>query len=145
MGAVTGLEAKAYRNTGTWAVPVWSEVKNIRDATTNVEKGVADVSTRGSSWKQSKTTMKDGSIELEMVWDTIDAEFTALQSAFFNNTTVEMVFLDGVITLTGSQGLRADFEVADFSRSESLTDALKAKVKLIPARSANAPIWFVTP
>jgi len=129
-----------------WATPTWSLVDNVRDLTTSVEKGDADVSTRGSGgWRQHAVTLKDGSIDFEMVWDTADAEFTALKDAFFNDTTVEMAALDLLVATTGAQGLHADFNVGDFSRAEALEDALKVSVKLTPARTANTPEWLIIP
>jgi len=146
MAIVLGLDAKLYRNTAVWATPTWSLVDNVRDLTTSVEKGDADVSTRGSGgWRQHAVTLKDGSIDFEMVWDTADAEFTALKDAFFNDTTVEMAALDLLVATTGAQGLHADFNVGDFSRAEALEDALKVSVKLSPARTANTPEWLIIP
>lgn len=143
MAIVLGLDAKLYRNTAVWATPTWSEIDNVRDLTLNVEKGDADVSTRGSGgWRQHAVTLKDGSIEFEMVWDTADTEFTALKDAFFNDTTVECAAMDLAITVTGSQGLHADFNVGDFSRNEALEDALKVSVNLTPARTDNTPEWL---
>lgn len=146
MAIVLGLDAKLYRNTASWATPTWSLIDNVRDLTLNVEKGSADVSTRGSGgWRQNAVTLKDGSIEFEMVWDTADAEFTALKDAFFNDTTVECAAMDLLIATSGSQGLHADFNVGDFSRAEALEDALKVSVNLTPARTDNTPEWLVIP
>jgi hypothetical protein len=40
--------------------------------------GEADVTTRGNAgWRATVATLKDGSIEFEMVWDTGDADFGA--------------------------------------------------------------------
>ena len=146
MAIVLGLDAKLYRNTAVWATPTWSLIDNVMDLTLNVEKGDADVSTRGSGgWRQHAVTLKDGSIEFEMVWDTADAEFTALKDAFFNDTTVECAAMDLLIATSGSQGLHADFNVGDFSRSEALEDALKVSVNLTPARTAYTPEWLEIP
>jgi len=146
MAIVLGLDAKLYRNSGPFATPIWNLVDNVRDLTINLEKGDADVSTRGSGgFRQHATTLKDGTIEFEMVWDTADTEFTEIKDAFFDDTTLDMVALDLLVTTSGSQGLRADFNVADFSRSEALEDALKTSVTLTPARTANDPQWFIVP
>jgi len=39
MGARFGLDAKLYRNDGSYESPTWTEMKNVRDVTLNVEKG----------------------------------------------------------------------------------------------------------
>jgi hypothetical protein len=67
MGVRLGLDAKLYRNTGTYAAPVWNEVKNVKDLTLNLEAGEADVTTRGNNgWRATLATLKDGSVEFEM-------------------------------------------------------------------------------
>jgi len=139
-----GMEAKLYRNTGTYAAPVWVEVANVKDVTLNLEKGEADVTTRANQgWRATVGTLKEGSLEFEMVWDTGDPGFEALKDAYFNDTPVEMAVLDGVVTASGSQGLRASFSVTNFSRSEPLEEAITAKVTLKPTYAANPPEWMV--
>jgi hypothetical protein len=113
MPAKLGLDAKLYRNTGVFATPVWDLVGNVRDLTLSLEAGEADVSTRSNNgWRATVGTLKDASLEFEMVWDTADADFTAIRDAFFNNTNIEFAVMDGLITgagSSGSQGLRATF------------------------------------
>ncbi len=146
MAVVLGLDAKLYRNTSFFATPVFVEVDNVRDLTINLEKGDADVSTRGSGgFRQHAVTLKDGTIEFEMVWDTSDPEFEAIKDAFFDDTILDMWASDLDVSVSGAQGLRADFNVADFSRAEALEDALKVSVTLTPARTANDPQWFEIP
>lgn len=143
MALVLGLDAKAYRNTGTWASAVWVLVDNLKDVTINLESGDADVTTRGGGgFRQSVATLKDGSVDFQMIWDTADAQFTALQTAFFANSSVEMAFMDGLIATTGSQGLHADFSVTNFSRSEALEEALIVDVSLKITKSDNTPEWL---
>jgi len=86
-------------------------------------------------------TLKEGSIEFEMVWDTADAGFTASKNAYFDNTIIGLAVMDGPIATSGSQGLWADCMITDFSRDEPLEDAISVKVTAKPTYSANAPIW----
>jgi hypothetical protein len=46
MAVRLGLGAKLYRNTGTFAAPVWNEVKNVKAVNLNLEAIEADVTTR---------------------------------------------------------------------------------------------------
>jgi hypothetical protein len=143
MALVLGLNAKAYRNTASWASPTWDEVTNLKDVTINLEAGDADVTTRGGGgFRQSVGTLKDGSVDFQMVWDTADADFTAFKDAFFNNTSIELAFMDGAIATTGSQGLHADFSVVNFSRSEALEEALMVDVTVKITKSDNTPEWL---
>lgn len=138
-----GMEAKLYRNSGLYATPTWDELQNVKDLTLNLEAGEADVTTRGNAgWRATIATLKDGSIEFDMLWDTADANFTALKDAFFGGTTVEFAVMDGDILVTGSQGLRAEMSITGFSRSEALEEAMMVSVTAKPTYSANAPEWM---
>ena len=146
MGIKLGMEAKLYRNTGTYAAPTWVELTNVKDLTLNLEAGEADVTTRGNAgWRATVATLKDGSIEFEMVWDTTDTNFTAIQDAFFNNTDIEFAVMDGDVASSGSQGLRATMSITNFSRSEALEEALMVSVNAKPTYAVNAPEWVTVP
>jgi hypothetical protein len=77
-----------------------------------------------------------------MVWDTEDEGFTAIQEAYFDGTPVEVAVMDGDITTSGSQGLRATMAVTNFSRNEPLEEAITVSVTLKPTYAANAPEWM---
>ncbi|NLE37428.1 MAG: hypothetical protein GX621_05320 [Pirellulaceae bacterium] len=143
MSTKLGLDAKLYRNSGTYETPSWVEMTNVKDLTLNLESGEADVTTRGNNgWRATVATLKDGSIEFEMIWDTEDAGFTAIKSAWFGNTSIEFAVMDGGITVAGSQGLRATFSITKFSRSEPLEEALSVSVTAKPTYAENAPEWM---
>jgi hypothetical protein len=102
------------------------------------------VTTRGNNgWRATVATLKDGSIEFDMVWDTADTDFAAIRDAFLNRTAIEFAVMDGNITVAGSQGLRATCMVTKFSRSEPLEQAIMVSVTIKPTYSANAPSWLV--
>src|SRR5262245_57662656 len=146
MGVRLGLDAKLYRNTGTFAAPVWNEVKNVKDVTLNLEAGEADASTRGTGgWKATVATLKDASIEFEMVWDTTDDDFSVVRDTFLNRGGLELAVLDGDVATPGSQGLRALFVITNFSRNEPLEEAITVSVTAKPTFSANPPTWMTTP
>lgn len=146
MAVKLGLDAKLYRNTGTQPAPVWNEIKNVRDATLSLEAGEADVTTRGNAgWRATVATLKDGSIEFEMVWDTEDDDFGAIRDAFLNHTALEFAVMDGDIATAGSQGLRAACAVTNFSRNEALEEAITVSVTVKPTFSANPPVWMTVP
>ena len=144
-----GLNAKLYRNTGSYASPTWNEIGNVKDVTLNLESADADVTVRANNgWRATVPTLKDASVEFEMVWDTADEDFQAIRDAYLNNTTLEVLALDGPVSgagSTGNQGLRAVCNVTGFSRSEPLEEALSVSVTVKPAYSANPPTWHVVP
>lgn len=138
-----GLDAKLYRNSGVFATPAWEEMPNVRDLTLNLEKNEADVTTRGNQgWRATVGTLKDASIEFQMVWDPSDGGFAALQQAFFSNTPVELAVMDGDITDPDSEGLRASFDVFNFTRNEALEEAILVDVTIKPTYAAHAPQWI---
>ena len=145
MSVRLGLDARLYRNTGTYSAVTWNEVKNVKDLTLSLEAGEADVTTRGNGgWRATIATLKDGSLEFEMVWDTADDDFTAIRTAFLTNGHVEFAVLDGAVATAGSQGLRAAMAITNFSRSEPLEEAIKVSVTAKPTYSDHPPEWMVT-
>ncbi len=146
MAVKLGMNGKLYRNTATYEAPTWVEVTNVKDLTLSLETGEADVTTRANGgWKASKATLKDGSVEFDMVWDTEDAGFTAVQGAFFANAALEFAVMDGDIATAGSQGLRASFSVTKFDRKEPLEEAMTVSVTIKPTYAAHAPEWMTVP
>ena len=144
MGVKLGLDAKLYRNTGTHGSPTWNEVTNVRDVTLSLKAGEADVTTRGNNgWRATVATLKDASIEFEMVWDTDDDDFAAIRDAFLNRDAIEFAVMDGDIATAGSQGLRAVSVVTAFSRNEALEEAITVSVTVKPTFTVNPPSWLV--
>lgn len=143
MGAKLGMDCVLHRNTGSYASPTWNAIDNVKDVTLSLEAGEADATTRGNDgWRATLATLRDGSVEFEMVWDTADEDFSAIRTAFFAGSAIEFAVMDGPIATVGSQGLRASFVVTNFSRNEPLEEAVTASVTIKPTYSANAPAWL---
>jgi hypothetical protein len=136
MAIKLGMDAKAYYGeAGTTAT---TELTNIKDLTLNLETGEADVTTRGNQgWRATIATLKDGSVEFEMIWDSGDAGFTAIKTAYFTNSPLSLAILDG----ENGEGLDADFSITNFSRNEPLEEALSVSVTAKPTYSTRAPAW----
>jgi len=143
-----GLECKLYRNTGTYASPVWNEIPNAGDVTIPMSKAEADTSTRASTWKTRKGTLKDVSIDFQLKFVPGDQDFAALLASYMNNTPIELLALDGPVATTGSQGLRAICEVFNFQEGQPLEGAVMFDVSAKPtptfdnAGVLQAPSWF---
>ncbi len=139
MAYVLGLNAKMYRYDGT---STWYEIENVKDLTLNLEGATADVTTRGGNgWRQSVKTLKDGNVSWTMVYDTADADFTAIKDAFLNNDDIKLEILDGDRDTSGTQGLHADFSITGFNINESLEEAMTVDVTAVTAYSSTAPSW----
>jgi len=140
MAIKLGMEAVLkYKAGGQAGGGSWTALGNVKDVTLNLETGEADVTTRANSgWRATVGTLKEASVEFEMVWDTADAGFTAIKNAFFNNAVIGLQVLDG----TSGQGLQADFSITNFSRSEALEEAITVSVTGKVTYSATAPSWI---
>jgi len=139
MAIKLGMEAKLYH--GPAGATATTELTNVKDVTLSLESGEADVTTRGNAgWRATVGTLKTGSVEFEMIWDSADPGFAAIKDAYFNNTPIALAILDGA----GGEGLDADFSITNFSRKEALEEAITVSVTAKPTYSTRAPAW-VTP
>lgn len=145
MAVRLGMEAKIYYKVGgVGGSGTWTELSNVKDVTLNLESGEADVTTRANAgWRATVGTLKEGSVEFEMIWDTEDAGFAALKDAYFQNALIGLAILDGPRESSGSQGLEADFSITNFSRKEALEEAITVSVTAKPTYSTTAPVWKV--
>ena len=136
MSIKLGMEAKLYY--GAAGATAATELTNVKDVTLNLESGEADVTTRANAgWRATVGTLKTGSVEFEMIWDSDDAGFTAIKDAYFNNTPIALAILDEA----GGEGLDADFSITNFSRKEALEQAITVSVTAKPTYSTRAPAW----
>ncbi len=140
MAIKLGMDAVLnYKTGGVGGGGSWTELSNVKDVTLSLETGEADITTRANSgWRATVGTLKEASVEFEMVWDTADAGFTAIKDAFFNNTEIGLQVLDG----TAGSGLEADFSITNFSRSEQLEEALTVSVTAKVTYAGTAPAWI---
>ena len=138
-----GMEAVLnYKTGGQDGAGSWVELANVRDVTLSLEAGEADVTTRSNSgWRAVVATLKEASVEFEMVWDTADAGFGAVKDAYLNNAPIGMQILDGSSSGAG-EGLQADFMITSFSRSESLEEAITVSVTAKVTYSDTPPSWI---
>ena len=123
MAIVLGLDAILMRgpagSTGS------TEVKNVKDLTLNLESGAADVTTRATKgWRASVATLKEASLEFNILYDTEDEDYNAFADTDGNGT-----------------GLDADFSITGFSIEQPLEEALSVSVTAKPTASERAPQW----
>ena len=81
-------------------------------------------------------TLKEGSLEFGMLYDTADADFQAFQAAYFSNTPMALFVSDGAGT-----GLDADLSITGFNITQNLEEAMTIFVKAKPTASTRAPQW----
>lgn len=145
MSARLGLEGVLHRNAGSYGSPSWNEMPNVKDLTINLETAEADVTTRGNNgWRATVATLKDGTIEFQSVWDRDDDDLQAMFDAFLNRTSIEVLALDGPVSESGSEGLRATVMVTKFTKEEPLENAQMVSISLKPTYSDHAPAWYIS-
>ena len=143
MAAILGLDAKTYF-AGTIASPVFTdEVGPIKEETVNLEKSLADITDRrANGWRLQAGTLKEGTVDIQMIYDPADADFNQFEDAFFSNDQLVLAFMDGDCTVAGTYyGLLGAFEVTSFSQPRPLEDAIVVDITLTPVleSSTNSP------
>jgi predicted secreted protein len=141
-----GLNAKFYRNTGTYATPVWTEVTAIRDLTLADSMSEADVTRRSSGgWRETVATLREASVDFDMVNVQGDTQVADMRTAYAARSTVEFAILDGGVAVSGTRGLRSSCQVTKFELSQELENAQMYSVTIKPAPAANPPSEMVIP
>lgn len=140
MAIKLGMEATLnYQVGGQAGGGGWLELTNTKDVTLSLEAGEADVTTRANDgWRAIVATLKEASVEFEMVWDTGDAGFGAIKDAYLGNDIIGLQILDG----DSGEGLQADFMITSFSRSEALEEAIMVSVTAKVTYSTTPPSWI---
>lgn len=124
-----GMSAKIYQGTAGTALSALTEMSNTKDVTLNLEAGEADITTRANAgWRGTAATLREASVDFDMVWKPGDSGFDALRDAFLNGTTLELAVLDQDRATSGAQGLKASFTISSFTRSEPLEEAITVSV-----------------
>ena len=138
-----GMNAKLYYDTAGVGEGTWTELTIVKDVSLNLEKAEADVTTRAAGgWRQTVSTIKEATIEFEMIWDPADAGFEAIRDAWKNGSLIGLAAMDGAIATVGSQGLTADCEIISFNKNEPLEEVATVNVTAKPTYSTTAPEWL---
>lgn len=130
-----GLDAKLFR--GAAGTTGDTEVENVKDVTISLESGEADVTTRKTNgWRASAATLKEASLEFNILYDTEDEDYEAFATAYFNNQPIALFVSDG-----DGNGLDADFSITGFTINQPLEEAMNVDVTAKPTASTRAPQW----
>lgn len=133
---ILGMNAKIYHGAAGAELSVLTELSNAKDVTLNLEAGEADITTRANAgWRATAPTLRECTVDFEMVWKPGDAGFEAVKTAFLTSGTIELAVLDQDKTESGAQGPKGSFSITSFSRNEPLEEALTVPV------SAKLAVW----
>jgi hypothetical protein len=149
---VVGQNMKAYRNTGTVALPVWVEVAEIGDLSVDgLSRVMAEFARRGNGYKKNLAgAFNSFSISLRMHFFPGDTQYEAIQANFFAGTAEEWAFMDGAIATSLAQGLRCPLFVSEFPWDQSLDEVSGHDVVLTLAYMIDnsvevEPNWYTVP
>jgi len=144
MSKKLGMEAKLYYDTTPLAngpaTGSWDELTSARDVAANCEAAEADMTTRANAgWRAIKTSLRDATIEFEMMWDEDDAGMEAIRDAYIGGNEIALAVMDADITTAGSEGLAGNFVITAFSRSEPLEEGITLSVTAKPSSNTT---WY---
>ncbi len=123
MSKQIGLDMFLYWNDDVRGSPDWQPITNVRDLTGPDSMGEADVSRRAVGRKESEPTLRDISIEWEMVYDPSDAGFAEVQTRYYARTLMELALANEAIATSGAEYLRVECKIVKFERNEALEGA----------------------
>ena len=135
---ILGLDCKMYR--GVAGSQAATEMGNVQDVTVECDKEEVSVDTRATAangWNAVKGGLKNGAVNYKMIYDPTDADFQAIQTAYFANTQLAFFIADD-----GGGGLDADFEIMKFTVTQPLKTAVTVDVTIKPGRSDRAAQWI---
>lgn len=140
-----GKDAYAYANSGSFGTPVWNLEDNIKDCQLGDATELYKASIRAKRpFNVYIPTMRDLNPKFKIAWIPSDELCVALLAAATAGTAIDMIFLDGPIATSGSQGPRADWVVEGFPRTENLAEGMEIEISLKPGLTANTPVLFVS-
>jgi len=124
-----GKDAKIYQGMEETQLTSMMEITNVRDVTLSLEAGEADVTTRSNSgWRATAASLRECTVEFEVVWQYMDMSFDAVKNAFLQGNYLELAVLDGPKEGPSVQGIKGTFSITGFSRNEPLEEAITVSV-----------------
>ena len=127
-----GINAKLYRNTGSYEATSLSEVTLISDLAVNVTWDEAPADARESRVKQVVKTMLGLEITGRIKKKQTDANYLAFMSAMLSDDLLDLFVLDGAFDIVGVEGWRADFLVFSGSEDQAMANSLYVDFTLKP-------------
>src|SRR5437868_1297688 len=108
---VTGQKMKAYRNSGTHAVPVWNEVGNMGDLSVpDLTRNIAELKRRANEFTKGLTSnFAMFAFEFRLHFGLGKTQYDAVRPRFFAANVEESAIMNGAIATNGNQGLTSQW------------------------------------
>lgn len=144
MAVRIGKQCKLY--IGTAGTQANTLIGNVRDVTLNLSRDEIDASARDSGeWEEVVSSLMAGEIGFQMRWNTSDANFTTIRTAFLAGTPIAILVMDDFKTVVGATGLDADVTILNFTIGQPLRDMVTVDITCKPTPSTRAPAWYTVP
>lgn len=141
-GLRVGVNQALFYNSATYATPTWVEITAAKDVSLPLDKSMAEVKARLSTWSQNLPAMKTLAIEWDMIADTSLTPYNVLRDAFVNDTLVDLAVCDdAAIATSGADYFRSECYLDKFSVKQGLEEAEMVECSAKRAYSTNAPAW----
>lgn len=130
-----GLYEKAYLNTGTYATPIWTEIKQVGDIKHGDSRNMAKVKLREFAHELNLVGQRSIEISFDLAKNPGNTVWDAIHDAYKANPPVAKEFLfmySGDVASTG-EGDRLFCEIAEFGADQNLEDLCVNSVKLVPS------------
>lgn len=135
-----GIGGVVYRNTGTYGTPVWVAQSLVKDVKLPVAWDFAEAGSRETRAKLFVKTRADVSASITMRVDDANVGYLAFRANAVNNNpnaVLDLMILDGLITVEGVHGIRAEFTLSVGDHSEDIDGSIYDTFDCKPAWTAN--------
>ena len=133
MAIVLGLEAKLFY--GASGSAGTTEASTVKEVSLSLTTGTADVTSRAANgWRVKVATLKEGTLEFSLNYDTADSFCTTVIQNFIAGTPMAFFVTDG-----NGTGLDADFTLTNCSMEQPLEEAVTISITAEPTMTGDTP------
>jgi hypothetical protein len=147
----TGHKMKLYKNTGTYASPVWLLVAEIGDVTlSEFTRGLAELKRRANNFtKNLPSLFQSITLDFRLHFGLAQTVYEGIRDDHFAGTPREWAIMANDITYD-AHGLRCPFLVSQFPWDQALEDVSGHDVQLAIAYMLSGgtevdPSWYTVP
>lgn len=125
-----GRKSKLYVNAGTHASPSWTLIDRAQDVTVPLSKERVEQDDRSSPFKKKHGGGKEFQLNFGYTYKKgTDAVYSILLDSFLNDTAIELLELDDLVSVTGAKGWRGYMEVFGFEKGQELNNTVSIDVE----------------
>lgn len=133
-----GIKGGLYRNTGTYGSPTWTEVGLVREATVSMPWDMSEAGARQTNSKLYGKTRVDPGITFDLRADDADTAYIAIFAAAVSQSTqLDLMALDGKITVEGAMGVRGKWIINQTGQAQPIDANIYTPFEAKPAWSSD--------